>query len=86
MKAKIGTIAVLAVLIVILALALLYAYAGLALPGAAIPKVGWIALALGTLFSLVVGIGLMALVFYSSRRGYDEPPHLENDSTDGSRT
>jgi hypothetical protein len=24
--------------------------------------------------SLVVGIGLMALLFYSNRRGYDEPP------------
>jgi hypothetical protein len=24
---------------------------------------------------VVVGIGLMTLVFYSSRAGYDEPPH-----------
>jgi hypothetical protein len=35
---------------------------------------GWIALALGVVLSLAVGIGLMALVFISSRRGYDEPP------------
>jgi hypothetical protein len=28
------------------------------------------------MFSLVVGVGLMALVFYSSRKGYDEPPVL----------
>ena len=28
----------------------------------------------GCVFSLVVGIRLMALVFYSSRKGYDEPP------------
>jgi len=28
----------------------------------------------------VIGIGLMALVFYSSRAGYDQPPRLiEND-------
>lgn len=33
---------------------------------------GWIALALGVFFSLAVGIGLMVLVFFSSRRGYDE--------------
>jgi hypothetical protein len=33
---------------------------------------GWIALGLGTFFSLVVGCGLMALMFYSSRYGYDE--------------
>ena len=34
---------------------------------------GWLALTLGTVFSLVIGIGLMALVFVSSRRGYDDP-------------
>ncbi len=33
---------------------------------------GWIAMILGVLASLAVGVGLMALVFYSSRRGYDE--------------
>lgn len=32
----------------------------------------WIALGLGTVFSLLVGVGLMALVFYSARHGYDE--------------
>src|ERR1700738_5349726 len=30
-------------------------------------KDGWIALGLGTFFSLVIGCGLMALMFYSSR-------------------
>lgn len=33
---------------------------------------GWIALALGSGLSLIVGIGLMALVFYSARHGYDD--------------
>ncbi|MBY0568600.1 MAG: hypothetical protein K2P70_14885 [Hyphomonadaceae bacterium] len=33
---------------------------------------GWIALGLGTFFSLAVGGGLMALVFYSARKGYDD--------------
>ncbi|MBU6459046.1 MAG: hypothetical protein KGQ48_16150 [Bradyrhizobium sp.] len=33
---------------------------------------GWLAISLGTFFSLIVGCGLMALVFYSSRHGYDE--------------
>jgi hypothetical protein len=33
---------------------------------------GWIALALGTFFSLLIGCGLMALMFFSSRHGYDE--------------
>jgi heme/copper-type cytochrome/quinol oxidase subunit 2 len=33
---------------------------------------GWIALSLGIVFSLVIGLGLMALVFFSARRGYDD--------------
>ena len=33
---------------------------------------GWIALGLGVAGMLVVGVGLMFLIFYSSRRGYDE--------------
>lgn len=46
---------------------------------------GWIALSLGTIFSLLIGCGLMALMFYSSRSGYDETvtPVVRED--DGSR-
>lgn len=35
-------------------------------------KHGWIALSLGTFFSLLIGCGLMALMFFSSRCGYDD--------------
>jgi hypothetical protein len=35
---------------------------------------GWIALVLGIVVTMAVGIGLMALIFISNRRGYDEPP------------
>ena len=35
-------------------------------------KHGWIALGLGTVFSLLIGCGLMVLMFYSSRSGHDE--------------
>ncbi len=38
---------------------------------------GWIALSLGTLFSLAVGGGLLALLFHSSRRGYDDRIEVE---------
>ena len=38
---------------------------------------GWIALIFGVVATLAVGIGLMALVFISSRHGYDEPPSKE---------
>ncbi len=40
---------------------------------AEISAAGWVAMALGVLVTLALGIGLMALVFISSRRGYDEP-------------
>jgi hypothetical protein len=33
---------------------------------------GWIALGLGVVATLALGIGLMSLVFISNRRGYDE--------------
>jgi hypothetical protein len=35
---------------------------------------GWIALTLGVLVTMALGIGLMSLVFISNRLGYDEPP------------
>ena len=33
---------------------------------------GWLMMGLGIFFTVSVGGGLMALVFYSSRAGYDE--------------
>lgn len=42
------------------------------LPGATLSGHGWLALFLGAFLSLAVGIGLMALIFYSHRHGYDE--------------
>jgi flagellar basal body-associated protein FliL len=42
--------------------------------GADVPASGYAAMALGVIISLAVGFGLMALIFYSSRKGYDEPP------------
>jgi hypothetical protein len=40
--------------------------------GPPMPASGHIAMWLGIIFSLVIGCGLMALMFFSSRRGYDE--------------
>jgi len=39
------------------------------------PTWAWAALGFGVGLSLLIGFGLMALLFYSSRMGYDEPPH-----------
>jgi NADH:ubiquinone oxidoreductase subunit 5 (subunit L)/multisubunit Na+/H+ antiporter MnhA subunit len=36
---------------------------------------GWIAIGLGAAFTFLVGAGLMALMFFSARRGYDERAH-----------
>ena len=33
---------------------------------------GWLAMGFGVVATLGVGVGLMSLVFYSSRHGYDE--------------
>jgi hypothetical protein len=40
---------------------------------------GWIALGLGVFFSVLIGCGLMALMFYSSCRGYDETASSDYD-------
>jgi hypothetical protein len=53
--------------------------AWIAIDAPPMPATGYIAMALGVAFSIVVGCGLMALLFYSSRHGYDEPPHARDD-------
>ncbi|MBU6464401.1 MAG: hypothetical protein KGL35_29345 [Bradyrhizobium sp.] len=37
-----------------------------------ISEQGWLAIGLGTFFSLIIGCSLVALTFYSSRHGYDD--------------
>jgi len=60
-------------LFALLALAVWFAAAAWThLGGDAIPYYGYIAIVGGVLFSLLIGGGLMALVFYSSRHGYDD--------------
>ncbi|MBV9862613.1 MAG: hypothetical protein JO267_10750 [Alphaproteobacteria bacterium] len=34
---------------------------------------GWLAMIFGAIVTLALGIGLMTLMFVSSRRGYDDP-------------
>lgn len=63
-------------LLAMLAAASYFAYSAMAADGEPIPMEGYVALALGAGFSVVVGAGLMMLLCFSSRRGYDEPPHF----------
>jgi purine-cytosine permease-like protein len=68
-----GVIAIVVPLFVILAAAIWFASrAWTDISGPPMPAAGYVAMTLGIVFSLVVGCGLMALVFYSSRYGYDE--------------
>lgn len=48
------------------------AYAWTHLGGDPVPGYGYVAIAGGVVVSLLVGGGLMTLVFYSSRHGYDD--------------
>ena len=78
-------IALVATLIALLAGSLYFAFS---LSGtqetAAMPVDAYIAMGLGIFFSLVVGCGLMALVFYSSRHGYDDAASRERPERDSS--
>lgn len=74
---------VIAVLCAMLVGAIALGYLGWFSTDTKVPEAGYVALGLGVVFSLVVGIGLMALVFYSSRKGYDEPAVLIRDAESG---
>ena len=49
------------------------------LEGPDMPPSLYVAMGLGIVFSILIGSGLMALVFYSSRHGYDEPSQKEEE-------
>jgi len=84
---KVARWIVIAVLSALLLAASVLGYLGWTSTDTRVPEAGYVALVLGVVFSLVVGAGLMALVFYSSRKGYDEPvvliPEPESDPEDG---
>jgi purine-cytosine permease-like protein len=69
--------------VLLIAVAVMATLGWKAAAGTDVPPIGYAAMALGVLFSLVVGVGLMALVFYSSRAGYDEPAKLFETDRDG---
>jgi hypothetical protein len=73
-----------AALLAMLAGAVIFAYSGLSEGGdTSIGIHERIAMFLGIMFSIVCGVGLMTLVFYSSRHGYDEPPRFDDRNTPG---
>ena len=84
---KLARWVVITVLSVFLVAACILGYLGWTSTDTKVPEAGYVALVFGVMFSLIVGAGLMALVFYSSRKGYDEPvvliPEPESDPDDG---
>jgi hypothetical protein len=77
---KLGPLALIAVLLGLLAASLWLAVRTWSSAAASpMPASGYIAMTLGVIFSLAIGFALMALVFYSSRHGYDEPYRPDND-------
>lgn len=66
-----GWIAI-AVLVAFLIAAIVYAaHAWNSLAGVEMPALGWLFMILGVVVTFLVGAGLMALIFYSSRKGRD---------------
>jgi hypothetical protein len=73
-KPGIGTIIALVILVGLLLLAIIFMAVGWNAPegGEKMSTAGWIAMILGVIATLALGIGLMTLMFYSSRSGRDE--------------
>jgi hypothetical protein len=69
---KISTLLVIVGLLGALAGVVLWDWSVFAGIGFDLPPIGWIALGLGALVTIAIGSGLMFLVFYSSRHGYDD--------------
>ena len=71
-----------AVLFAILAAAVWFASTSwTVVSGPPMPTAGYVAMILGIVFSLLVGCGLMALLFYSSRHGYDDEFKPQDDGS-----
>jgi hypothetical protein len=80
---RIGTGAVVVVLLGLLAASVWFAsQSWLSVDGPPMPTQGYIAMTLGVVFSVVIGCGLMALVFYSNRYGYDDASNRDQHRPD----
>jgi TRAP-type C4-dicarboxylate transport system permease small subunit len=75
------TVLTIAALVLILLAALAFAWFGWTGTDADVPTAGYGALAAGIFGAVVIGCGLMALIFYSHRHGYDAQPEREVGNT-----
>ena len=80
-----GTVALVVVLLGLLLAASVFALRSwTSIEGPPLPEVGYVAMTIGVVFSLLIGITLMTLLFYSSRHGYDERASGETPAEDTS--
>lgn len=74
-RSNLGAIVILATLVALLGLAIVFLYVGWYPAddetGEAMSTTGYVAMAFGIVATLALGIGLMGLLFYSSRKGHD---------------
>ena len=69
---------IIATLLGLLALALWVAYREwLLVADISMPLWAWALMGVGVAITILAGVGLMALMFYSSRMGYDEAAHQD---------
>jgi len=71
-KQTLGWAAVVIAVAVVLVIGAVIAVLWTNLGESEISGAGWLAMALGVTVTLALGVGLMGLVFFSNRRGYDE--------------
>lgn len=69
MKSKIGLVVASLLSLSVIAVAV---YAWISMGDVTMSLAGYLSLVLGGLATLALGMGLMALVFYSNRQGFDE--------------
>ena len=72
MKSRLSWVAAAIAGAVVLVIGVFIAVQWIGIGDSEISGAGWLAMGLGVIITLALGIGLMALVFISSRRGYDE--------------
>jgi hypothetical protein len=72
MKSRLSWVAAIIAGAVVVVIAVVIASLWASIGDSGISIAGWLAMALGVIVTLALGVGLMTLVFISNRRGYDE--------------
>jgi len=86
-SSRYGTWLLLGILAVLLVFALAFLYVGWGMGDSELDRgqqmsgAGYVAMAFGIIVTLALGVGLMALIFYSNRKGHDRAATIAADAT-----